>query len=60
MTSSDNVSYLDKNPKISTLYDKLNAVIQDHCQNNTHPVTSAEVVGTLEFLKAAHMGVYDQ
>ena len=60
MSANDNVTNIGANPKVSTLYEKLNAVIEDHVMNCPHPVTGAEVIGTLEFLKAAHMGVYDR
>ena len=47
------------NPKVASLYDRLNAVITDHVENCPTPVTTAEVVGTLEILKLAHAKVYD-
>ena len=51
--------YPNSNPSVSTLYDKIQAVIDDHCQNSPVKVTSAEVVGTIEFIKLANMKVYD-
>lgn len=47
-------------PQIANLYDRLHEVIVDYVRNSTAPVTAAEVVGTLEFLKLAHMHVYDE
>lgn len=46
------------NPKVESLYDRLDAVIADHIKNCPNPVTGAEVVGTLEFLKLKHAEVY--
>lgn len=50
----------DRNPGVASLYDQLDKVIDDYCANSTVPVTSAEIVGTIEFLKLAHMKVYDR
>lgn len=48
------------NPSVASLYDKLNAVILEHCENSPVKVTSAEVIGTIEFIKATHMGLFDK
>lgn len=50
----------NRNPSVASLYDKIQEVIDEHCRNSPVKVTSAEVIGTLEFIKAANMGVYNK
>lgn len=50
----------NSNPSVDSLFDKINAVIVEHCQNSPVKVTSAEVIGTIEFIKATHMGIFDK
>ena len=48
-----------RTPRIASLHERLMAVIDEYCEAHESPVTKAEVVGTLEFVKADIMDVYE-
>lgn len=45
----------DMNAPLCSLFDRIEAVIDDYCAKHNSPVTRAEIVGTLEFLKNHYM-----
>jgi len=56
LTVVENLHSESKKP-IESLHDALMNVINDYCENKL--VTQAEIVGTLDFVKADVMGVYE-
>ena len=51
--------YADGNLHVMSLYERLEKCIDDYAEKHTLPVTRAEIVGTLEFLKAHYMGALE-
>lgn len=46
--------------RVGTLHERIIDAISEYCASSNEPVTKAEICGTLDFVKANIMGLFEQ